>query len=558
MLLAALLGAAAWGAFVAFTAYRAHADIEAGRNQVRVIQNLSPSELIDGAAGPHLDAAEADFGTAASRLDNPALAPARWLPWAGRQLRSVTAMSVAARDGVVASADALDGLGAVLGDGLPAGPARPAALREVAATAADLRTRLDGLDLGPDHALIGKLADARTEFEREIGELDRTLGRIVSVAGGFADLLEGPHRYLVLAANNAQMQNGQGMFLDYGVLETAGGEITLSAFRDITELPRPAAAVPLEPDIAAAWPWMDPNEDWRHLGTSSRFPVTAATAQRLWAATGRPPVDGVLAVDPIALGAFLRLTGPIVADGRTFDADSVVSYLLHDQYDEFLAAGFTDERQLARGDRLRAVARAALDALARTADLDVEGTADLTASAGGRHLLAWSSEPAHQRAFEDAGIDGDVPPDGLLVSVVNRGGNKLDWFLDVTARVTVDSDTATATDHVAVTLDLHNRVDPLMESRYVAGPSDPSLAAGQYLGVVTLTIPAAAENATAAGGEVVVAGNDGDATLLGARVVVDPGARTTTTFRFDLPRDHPALEPQPSGRARPIEWQVSG
>ena len=52
------------------------------------------------------------------------------------------------------------------------------------------------------------------------------------------------------------------------------------------DLPSPATPVPLDPDIAAAWPWLDPNDDWRHLGTTARFPVTAATAQSLWTAIG--------------------------------------------------------------------------------------------------------------------------------------------------------------------------------------------------------------------------------------------------------------------------------
>jgi hypothetical protein len=275
----------------------------------------------------------------------------------------------------------------------------------------------------------------------------------------------------------------------------------------------------------------------------------------MWAATGRPPVDGVLAIDPIALRAFLQLTGPITVDGQSFDVDSVVPYLLHDQYDEFLASGATEEHQVARGDRLRAVARATLDALG-TADLDIEGTAELGETAGGRHLLAWSSEPAQQRAFEAAGIDGEVPADGLLLSVVNRGGNKLDWLLDVTASVTVAQDAATSSDHVTVAVDLHNLVDPAVEPRYVAGPWDASLAAGQYLGVVTLTMPAAATNA-AADGEVVVAGHDGASSLLGARVVVDPGASATVEFRFDVPRGTAPLQLLPSGRAEPIDWRVS-
>jgi hypothetical protein len=542
-----------WLAFAGWTLLHAHAEIEDGRNDVRAVQGLTPSELLDGTAQAELDRAHDHFTRAVHRLGHPIVTPIRVLPWVGRQLSSVTSLATSARDATDLVRDGIARIDGTVGGGVPAGPDRPAALTEVAAATSELSDGLRGLDLGPDRALIGKLADARTEFTREIAELADRLDNVATVSRGLAGLLDGPHRYLVLAANNAQMQNGQGMFLDYGVVETAGGAIHLGEFASLPELPTPSAPVALDPDIAAAWPWLDPNDDWRHLGTTARFPATAATAQRLWAAVGRPPVDGVLAVDAVALRSLLILTGPVDVDGTTIDAASVEAYLLHDQYVEFFGTGATtDAAQVAREDRLHAVARATLDAVGATDHLDLSAITSVGQMLDDRHLMAWSSIPEQQAAFEAAGIDGSVPADGVLVSVVNRGANKLDWFLDIDAALGTDD-----TDRVTLTVNLHNAVDPAAEPRYVAGPYEPGLAAGDYLGVVTATIPGSATNVTVDGGPVVVAGRDGDSLLYGARVHIGPGTGTSVVFQFDLgPDDPPQLVPLPSGRAHDVEWLV--
>jgi hypothetical protein len=547
----------AWSGYVGWSLLRAHADIEAGRDLVRGVQVLTPSELLDDGADAQLAAANDRFAAAVHRLGNPIVAPARLLPWAGRQLRSTTAMAVSARDATGLTRTAVDRIADAVGAGVPAGAERPAALHEVAAAAGDLRDGLAELDLGPDRALIGKLAEARAEFTREIDDLTSRLDSLATVTTGLADSLDGPHRYLVLAANNAQMQNGQGMFLEYALLETDHGEVRLSEFDKVSELPLPATPVELDSDIAAAWPWMDPNDDWRHLGTTARFPSTAATAQRMWAAIGRPPVDGVLSVDVVALRALLTLTGPVTVDGRTIDAGSAEAYLLHDQYTEFFGTGpTTAPAGAARDDRERAVARAALDAVSGGVPLDLSALSSVGATLAQRHLMAWSSVPEQQAAFEAAGIDGSVPDDGLLVSVVNRSGNKLDWFLDVATTVDVES-TADA-DTVTLTVTLHNAVDPALEPRYVAGPYADGLAAGQYLGVVTATLPGTASDVTVDGGPVVVAGRDGPSLLYGARVLVDPGGDATVVFRFAVgPGEMAGVALEPSGRAREVAWSTS-
>lgn len=72
-----------------------------------------------------------------------------------------------------------------------------------------------------------------------------------------------------------------------------------------------------------------------------------------------------------------------------------------------------------------------------------------------------------QRGWRAAGLDGDLDDDSLLVSVLNRGGNELDWFLTTGARLStarVGSDT-----EVTVRLTFRNTT-PSGLPRYVTGP----------------------------------------------------------------------------------------
>lgn len=547
--LVAVVGA--WFVWCGWTIVLAHNDIQDGRALARDLQHDGYDQLIDGDDRSQLDAVRARFTAAAERLEQPGLAPLRIVPVIGRQLDSTTSLSQSVRDATTAGMVALDRLDLARGDTLPAGPGRPAALREVAQIASDLGDDLKSLDLGPDEGLIGRLSDARIELQGDIDELVATSERAEVVARGMGEVFEGPGRWLLVAANNAQMQNGSGMFLSYSVMDIEGGRITIGDVHRTEDL-LPLEPVDLDTDQAALWPWMDPNGDFRHLGTSARFDATAETAADLYAAAGNEPVDGVLAVDAFALRSLLTITGPALVDGEMVTAERVVEDLLHDQYEVLVAAGPNEAAQESRRDRLGQVAKAAMDGLGRANDLESEDVDALVSAAHARHLMAWSPDPDRQAAFEAAGIDGAPPDDGLLLSVVNRGGNKLDWFLAVEATMSVRRDPAG--DEVEVRARLVNQV-PAGEPRYVAGPFPGSgLRSGQYLGVATLMIPGYATDLTVDGSAPVVRGPDGVHQVVGAQVLVEPGGDADVVFRFRMPAGAHELQVISAARAQLTTW----
>lgn len=479
-------------------------------------------------------------------------------PVVGRQLRAASAQAGAAAQALEAVVDVGGEVVALAEDGLASGPARVDLLRRIATVAGEGRAVFESLDLGPDRALIGPLRDARDELEDTWAEALDALRRAETAGAGLAELFEGPYDFLVLAANNAQMQNGQGMFLSAGVLHIEDGRMELGEMESLADVPPADPPVPLDPDLAARWGWLDPNHDFRHLGLSHRFPVTAAVAAERWARLGNPEVDGVLALDPFVVEAIMTATGPVATSVGELSAEDVVRYALHDQYQGYLTSGgdrsYTEERR----DALSEIAREVVNAFEQVEEVDSGFLERLRATANGRHVLMWSGRPPLQAAFEAARIDGQIGPDSLLLSIVNRSGVKLDWFMRSTATLTVEP--GEGRHRVAVEITVRNEAPADGEPAYVVGPYPVSgLERGEYLGLVTLNLPRDAVDASFDGVDpLAVAGADGHNRTIAAWVEVPRGESVTLVARFELPAGLQAMRIEPSARAHPTEWTYDG
>jgi hypothetical protein len=442
-----------------------------------------------------------------------------------------------------------------LGDDLPTGAARVELLGSLNAI---LEEALEGVlraaqDMGARNNLIQPLADAHEELSEHLADVSDQLTSADATTAALQSFLEGDGRYLVLATNNSEMQAGWGMPLQAGVLTVDDGESSLPDLEPTSDLTLPQG-VPLEGDLATNWGRLEPNREWRNLALTPRFVEAAPLAARMWEARGGGPVDGVLAVDPYALRAVLEATGPVtVEDGTRVSADSVVPFVLHDQYvDESIDEPGRAERQ----DRLSDVAAAAVDALAGPVDA-VTLVEQLMEAAYHRHVLAWSSVEDQQAGWEASGIDGELDSRSTMVSLVNRGCNKLDWFVDVSAQLDF---APTAEGRQGTLRVVVENKTPQGQSSYIAGPQPRCgvTAAGDWLGFLTVHLPGQVGQAGIEGGQVVVDGNDGPARLVAANLSVPAGQRVESVVRFEVPSDVVTVDVEPSARARPVTWRVEG
>jgi hypothetical protein len=174
----------------------------------------------------------------------------------------------------------------------------------------------------------------------------------------------------------------------------------------------------------------------------------------------------------------------------------------------------------------------------------------------------WGRDEAQQAGWSAAGISGTLEPDSLLLGIHNRGGNKLDQFLQVGADVTTKTDgDGTA---VRVQVRMQNNT-PTGLPQYVAGPYPNAIGTreGLYQGLLVAQLPedASAIRITGPDGKrlpLVTLGPDGASWVVAAYVEADRGAVAQASVHFRLPEGSRTLQVEPSARVPAIEWAHNG
>jgi len=526
------------------------AEIQSARSR------LSASDIVAEGPTKYLRVAGRDFDAAHAALDSPLLAPVEILPVIGRQLRSVQALSNAAAQVSHIGVVVLTRAHGILSTPHASGPARIAVLRSLSALAASTDRRLGTIDTGPSVALLGPLATKHDTFVHDLASLRTRLQNAANTTAAVAGILQGPQTYLLLMSNNAEMRAGSGAFLTIGVLQSKEGVLHLSDVEQASSLALPAAGVPVGTDLEELWGWAGPGADARNLGLTPQFDVTGPLAASMWSASTGQSVNGVLAVDVLALQQVLQVTGPFtLADGTKVGPQNVVELLTHDQYVGLSDEGASGATQ-ARTDELGAIAHGALGAL-QGESLDMRSLAGaMAAMAAGRHLMAWSSRPSTESAWLGAGVAGDITGKTAMAAVVNRGGNKLDQYL--TVNVSLRFDRGKHFTDATLSVDLRNQVPP-GQSQYIAGPF-PGLGTvyGEYTGLLALNLPAVASDLRLGSGPRLVAiGAEGPAWLLSATADVLAGQQERLVVTFHLP-EHGSMTVEPTARLSPEVWDVAG
>ena len=560
-----VLAGMAWAGSVTLRVLNARDQVlEARRIVEQRLSDVRVRDALDLAGDPELARARALLADTESTLESPLLIPARMLPIVGTQVRSADALAGAGvevldlTDRTLVAADELV-------TGFQAGDVDQLQLLDQAhRLAADYERGLAGIDLGPTDRLLPALADAHDDIALRQAELASGAADVAAVTGAMSSFLGGPGQYLVLGANNAEMRSGSGMFLMTGVLTVSDGRFGVTGVQSISDVQLPTEPVPLEEDLQARWGWLDPNATWTSLGMSPRFEVTADTAARMWEAAYGQSVDGVIAIDPPMIAAIMEAFDITVElDGRTYTPDDIVAELLHDQYldlteDIYQGWEVYGEAQAQRRDRLARIVGAVI------AGIDFEGRDPvdivdaLRPAAQRRHLLMWSRHESVQEGWRAAGVDGSLGHDSMLLSLINRSGNKADGFIDLTAEVGIEPGPQSSEVTVAVTME--NRI-PDGEPRYVAGPNPRTdNVYGDYEGIVTLNVPGVATQGRVDGeGSLTVAGADGETRVIGSDVALAQGEAVTKVFRFEVPNgalDEIVIEP--SARVPAVRWTVEG
>lgn len=541
-----------WALFCGAQLALAYRDGQGGMHQAAAARRVMELADFDEAqAEAQLDRARSSFRRAHRRASSPVLAPLRVVPVLGRQLRSFADLTHSAARVAGVAAAGVEALGAVL-DGAPlSGPDRVTTLRLLADRAATADTALGDVRVRGGDGLLAPLRRHWAVLEQEVGSTRATLRTASEGLAGVAEVLDGPRRYLLLAANNAEMRGGSGMFLSIGTIETAGGSVKVGPLRPAGDLTLPGAGVPVEGDLQSRWGWLEPGREWRNLASTPRFDATAPVAVDMWQSLTGEQLDGALAVDVPLLAAILGATGPVAVGDGVVSETTVADRLLRDQYQGLDVHDSQSERR----DELGVIVAAVVGALENGDYSPWQLAAGLAEASRGRHVLAWSAHPGDQRTWETAGVAGSLEPRSLAVSILNRGGNKLDPFLEVESALELHS-TSDETE-VTVRVTVGNDAPPGL-SPYIAGPHPRSgVAEGEYLGIVAVNVPGAATDVAIDGaGAPISIGPDGPTQVVAAPLLVARGQETTITVQFRLPASERSIEVVPSARVPAMRWEA--
>jgi hypothetical protein len=335
----------------------------------------------------------------------------------------------------------------------------------VAAAVADI-SRL------PARTWFGAADSARTDVLTQVQRLAHTVHSADLAAQLVPPMLgiDGPHSYFVAFQNEAEARGTGGLPGAFAIVVVGHGTVTFTKFGSDAELSGVSATVNLGSDYEAMYAGANTTTKFSNSNLSPNFPYAAQIWASMWQKRSGRSVDGVIAVDPTALAYVLDVDGPArLADGTMVSGTNVVALTQSTLYAKYPALSQVTQRR----DYLLGIARAVSVKIAAQHGDATPLIKALSRAAGERRLLVWSASSRLESMLGQSSVGGEIPTTASPyagLSIVNDGGNKLDYYLDRSLSWT--STGCDRTRAVTVTIRLTNTAPTSGLSPYVTYRSD--------------------------------------------------------------------------------------
>ena len=280
-----------------------------------------------------------------------------------------------------------------------------------------------------DPRYLSLLRDARSELQGQTSEIAKLLENTALAARLAPSMMgaDGPRTYFMGFQTNAEARGTGGLLGGFGILRFDTGTPTVEALAANTELNGPFTPIDLGPEYAQQYGFTNPTTDLRNSNQSSHFPYTAQIWKSMWAQQSGMNVDGVIAIDPVALSYVLGAVGPVtMPDGEVITQDNVVELTESTAYRRFP----TDP--ISRKKYLQDIANEVVKKTTGRIESPRKLLDALGKAVGERRIAVWSSSPADQTLLEETPLGHVIPDDPepyAEVVINNLGGNKLDYYL---------------------------------------------------------------------------------------------------------------------------------
>lgn len=428
----------------------------------------------------------------------------------------------------------------------------------LAALSADA-TRLDNQAAAiTEPAFISALGNARTQLQDQTSDI-AGLFRNTALAARLAPSMmgaDGPRTYLLGFQTPAEARGTGGLLGGVGVLRFIDGTPAIDALASNAELRAASAAVDLGQEFNEVYGWTKPYTDFRNSNISPHFPYAAQIWKSMWERETGTAIDGVIAIDPVALSYILGAVGPVtLTDGELISAENLVELTMSAAYLRFPTAA----DQPARKRYLQEIASAVVRKMSGSLPAPRKVLDALGRAAGEGRILLWSAIPADQKLLEETPLAHAVPNDAApyaQVVINNLAGNKMDYYLKREIDYSAD-ECRGETRNSTITVRLTNTATDKPLPDYVGGKVGLIFAADQALNVPNGTMITSVRVITTKGAQLVSVTANGKPTPATAtterghpsievQVVVPPGQSGVLVFRL--------IEPTSPGKPRvPIQ-----
>ncbi|WP_435526789.1 DUF4012 domain-containing protein [Microbacterium aurantiacum] len=487
---------------------------------------------------------------AANRLtSDPVWRAAEGVAWIGPQLRAVSTVAASLDDVAgsalaplvdVASSFSVDSLAPVDGR---IDLAAFTALEEPAAAGAagvrDASAALDGLDrpalLAPLRDAVDEVSDLLDEVQVGAGALARATALIPGMLGA-----DGPRNYLILFQNNAEWRSLGGIPGAVALLSTDDGRMSLAAQESSGDFPTyDTSVLPLGPEVQGIY-GERPGRWIQNVTQVPDFPLAAQLAQEMWAREhDGQRVDGVIAMDPVALSYLLEATGPVeLPTGDVLTSENAVPLLLNEVYLRY-------ENPSDQDDFFALAAASVFDALSAGGFSPADLVSALARAGDERRLLLWSAHEDDQTLLADTTLAGGLPRTDADVArfgvYLNDGtGSKMTYYAGADTTVAWTSCMAgprgvTGQAELTVTVRNDAPADAATLPGYITGGGSFGITPGVARTVGYLYLPTgfALADATMSDGSGFGGGVHDGRRVLTFSVDLAPGETATATVRVD-------------------------
>ena len=263
-------------------------------------------------------------------------------------------------------------------------------------------------------------------FDLDFGDIDNEISALISGAPQLLGYLY-PQQYLVVTQNSAEARGTGGILGALAIVEFDKGDFkVLQANSNVIFPSERRTPIEMPQEFVDLYGY-DPGI-FQNSNLSPHFPYGANIWMALWERKYGGTLDGVIAVDPIALGYILKSTGPIILDdGEILTSNNVVSKTLSEAYKRFENDNFARKEYLVR------MMQAVFATLQKREFDKLEFAHQIERAIIANRLLIYSRDVATQQKLALTRLAGHMsldPNNEFRAVIKNVDASKLDYYLE--------------------------------------------------------------------------------------------------------------------------------